>query len=412
MATKAQDPGERPPEDELALARATGVLAGTQEDHDSESPPPEGPRTVAATGAESSRFEPQKSEAVSVAVAGATGLVGREIIRILADRHFPLSDLRLYASEESRGKPVRFGEETLVVGVVEEGCFEGVDLVFMEVDGDLSRTLAPVAVAEGATVIDNSSAWRTKDGVPLVVSEVNPADLEYHDGIVANPNCTTMVLMPVLAPLHRRFGARRIIVTTLQSVSGSGRAGVAALERQAQDLLIRPSALREAGRLGVSPKQEFYPKPIAFNVVPQCDDFVDPVTTKEELKLRDESRKILSHPGLQVMATCVRVPVFVGHSLSVVAEFDGPAHVEEVLDILAEAPGVELVAGEDYPTPLDVAGVDGSWVGRIRPDPTTEGAVAFWVVGDNLRKGAALNCVEIAEILISEGWLKPSSRRS
>lgn len=412
MATKQQN-SEHPPadEDELAIARATGVLAAGGDDPESEHPT-SGARPPLEAGEIRPDSPARAGRSIAVAVVGATGLVGQEMLRIMEERDFPISELRLFASEKSRGKPVRFGDETLVVDVVEEGCFDGVDLVLMEVESDLSSELAPAAVAEGATVIDNSSAWRLKDGVPLVVSEVNPEDLESHDGIIANPNCTTMVLMPVLAPLHRRFGAERVIVTTLQSVSGSGQAGVAELERQARELMIRPSALRKAGRLGVSPKREFYPKPIAFNVVPQCDGFVDQVTTKEEAKLRDESRKILSHPALQVMATCVRVPVFVGHSLSVVAEFAGPLHVEEVLDILADAPGVELVTGDEYPTPLEVAGVDGSWVGRIRPDPTNDRAVAFWVVGDNLRKGAALNCIEIAEILRSEGWLERRAMRS
>jgi aspartate-semialdehyde dehydrogenase len=410
MATGPDEPqSQATDEDELALARAAGVLAGGPEDRESDGASEA--KTTLATESEE-RFVEARPESISVAVVGATGLVGQEMVRILEERRFPVSELRLYASEKSKGKPVRFGEQTLVVDVVHDGCFEGVDLVLMEVESELSRDLAPVAVSEGATVIDNSSAWRMDKKVPLVVTEVNPQDLEAHDGIIANPNCTTMVLMPVLAPLHRHFGARRLVITTLQSVSGSGQKGIAELERQTQELMIRPSALRKAGQVGISAKREIYSKPIAFNVVPQCDDFADPVSTKEELKLRDESRKILSHPDLQVMATCVRVPVFVGHSLSVLAEFERPAHVEEVLDILADAPGVELMTGRDFPTPLDVAGVDGSWVGRIRPDPTKDGAVAFWVTGDNLRKGAALNCIEIAEILVSQGWLVPVSKRS
>ncbi len=400
-----QDDGS---DDELALARATGVLAGTLEGEG----PGGSPAEHEKERDRDSGHPAAESAEISVGIVGATGLVGQEMLRILEERNFPVSELRLFASERSKGKPVRFRDETLVVGVVEEGCFEGLDLVLMEVESDVSRELAPAAVAEGATVIDNSSAWRMERGVPLVVAEVNPEELARHKGIVANPNCTTMALMPVLAPLHRRFGARRLVVTTLQSVSGSGQAGIAELERQANELMIRPSTLRRAGTSEISPKRDVYPKPIAFNVVPQCDAFVDPVTTKEEKKLLEESRKILSHPGLKVMATCVRVPVFVGHCLSVVAEFDQPAHVEEVLDILAEAPGVELLVGEEYPTPLDVAGTDGSWVGRVRPDPTNDGGVAFWVASDNLRKGAALNCVQVAEILSSQGWLRPAGQRT
>jgi aspartate-semialdehyde dehydrogenase len=348
---------------------------------------------------------------LKVAVVGATGLVGREMLALLEERDFPVGELSLFASEKSKGKPIQFRGTTLLVDVLEDGCFEDVDLVLMEVESDIAKEWAPKAVEAGATVIDNSSAFRLEPAVPLVVSEVNPEALERHEGIISNPNCTTMILMPVLAPLHRRFGASRLIITTLQSVSGTGAEAVSELERQAGELMLRPSLLRKAGAKHVQPKHEVYPKPIAFNVIPQCDAFADAVNTKEELKLRNESRKILGHPDLQVVATCVRVPVFVGHSISVVAEFDKPAHVEEVLDILADAPGVELVPGTDYPTPLEVAGLDGSWVGRVRPDPSNDGGVAFWVVGDNIRKGAALNCIEIAEILLEQGWLKPKSKR-
>ena len=420
-SNKTNTVGPESDDDELALAKATGVLAeGASEswagaaeaafqDTNSSGAKPRPTALFEQRSRWQQRLSPSRD--LSVAVVGATGLVGQEMLRILEERAFPIQELRLFASEKSKGKPVQFRGETHVVDVVEDGCFEGVDLVLMEVESNLSKELAPVAVKEGATVIDNSSAWRLKAGVPLVVSEVNPEDLEFHEGIVANPNCTTMILMPVLAPLHRRFGAKRLVVTTLQSVSGTGQNGVTELEKQVQQSMIRPSALRKAGRDGATPEPSVYPKPIAFNVFPQCDDFVDTVTTKEEAKLKDESRKILSHPKLQVMATCVRVPVLVGHSLSVVAEFESFAHVEEVLDILADAPGVELVTGHDYPTPLEVAGLDGCWVGRVRPDPTTKGAIAFWVVGDNLRKGAALNCVELAEILLDQGWLEPRSKR-
>lgn len=396
-------------DDDLALARAAGVLTPN-------SRVPKGPLTESSDEAPDFRgirsaTSLRKRDAISVAVVGATGLVGREILRVLEEREFPVSHISLFASERSRGKPMTYKGSTIVVDVLEEGCFEGVDLVLMEVESELAKQWAPRAVAEGATVIDNSSAFRLDKKVPLVVSEVNPEDLEHHEGIIANPNCTTMVLMPVLAPLHERFGARRLIVTTLQSVSGTGQDGVSELERQAMALMVRPSLLRRAGREKIERKGSVYPKPIAFNVIPQCDAFADAVNTKEELKLQNESRKILKHPDLKVMATCVRVPVFVGHCLSVVAEFERPAHVEEALDILAESPGVELVTGTDYPTPLDVAGVDGSWVARVRPDPSKEGAIAFWVVGDNLRKGAALNCVELAEVLLAQGWLAPKSAR-
>lgn len=373
MSLKGQD------EDELALARAAGVLSSTT----------------------------RGKKAPSVAVVGATGLVGQEMLRILEEREFELSDIRVFASRKSRGRPIDFRSETLECEELGRGCFEGTDLVLMEVESPISREWAPKAVEEGATVVDNSSAWRMSDDVPLVVTEVNPEDLQSHTGIVANPNCTTMTLMPSLAALNRDFGVARVVLTSLQSVSGSGQRGVAELEKQSRRFMDRASGLRRAGATGEFEAGEVYPKPIAFNVVPQCDDFIDGVTTKEEEKLVLESRKILHEPELAISATCVRVPVEVGHSMAVSVQFSRPVHVEEALDSLAEAPGVELVTGHDFPTPLDIAGTDPTWVGRVRPDQSLEGAINFWVCGDNLRKGAALNCIEIGEILVEQGWLKP-----
>lgn len=360
--------------DDLALARASGVLV-------SETP-------------------------LTVAVVGATGLVGQEMLRILNERDFPISDLRLFASERSRGRPVSFRGAEYEVGVLGDDVFAGVDLVLMEVESPISREWTPLAVSAGATVIDNSSAWRLESDVPLVVAEVNPECLQSHKGIIANPNCTTMTMMPVLAPLHREFRARRVIATTFQSVSGTGQNALRELERQALNFLDRPSGLRRAGAEGGYARGEIYPKPIAFNVIPQCDDYADEVRTKEEMKLVEESRKILDDKELAIFATCVRVPVEVGHSLSVVIDFERNVHVEEALDVLADAPGVELVIGRDYPTPLDVAGTDNVCVGRVRPDDSNEGSLGMWICGDNLRKGAALNCVQIAEVLIDQGWLK------
>lgn len=365
--------------DDLALARASGVLTGSAED-------PGSP---------------------VVAVVGATGLVGQEMLRILDERGFPMAGLKLFASERSRGRPIEFRGKTYEVDVLSEDSFAGIDLVLMEVESPISREWAPIAAAAGATVIDNSSAWRMDDGIPLVVAEVNPEDLKGHKGIIANPNCTTMTLMPVLAPLHREFGIRRAVITSLQSVSGTGQAALRELEKQTLRFSDRPSGLRRAGIDGGYDAGEIYPKPIAFNVIPQCDDFADEVRTKEEVKLVAETHKILADESIGVIATCVRVPVEVGHSLSVVVEFKRPVHVEEALDLLADAPGVDLYAGLEYPTPLDVAGTDDVSVGRIRPDASSEGGLAFWVCGDNLRKGAALNCVQIAEVLLDQGWLKP-----
>lgn len=366
--------------DELALARASGVLTDSG----------------AAPGSP------------VVAVVGATGLVGQEMLRTLDDRDFPISDLRLFASERSRGRPLEFRGKTYEVDVLSDHAFDGVDLVLMEVESPISKEWAPIAASAGATVIDNSSAWRMEPGIPLVVAEVNPEALQDHAGIIANPNCTTMTLMPVLAPLHREFVAKRVLITSLQSVSGTGQSALRELEKQALRFLDRPSGLRRAGIDGGYEAGEIYPKPIAFNVIPQCDDFADEVRTKEEIKLIGETRKILGDEEIAVVATCVRVPVEVGHSLSVVVDFERPVHVEEALDVLADSPGVDLRAGADYPTPLDVAGTDDVSVGRIRPDDSSEGSLVFWVCGDNLRKGAALNCVQIAEILLDQGWLKRS----
>lgn len=345
---------------------------------------------------------------LDVAVVGATGLVGTEMLRILDERDFPARSLRLFASPRSEGKVITWRGTDVIVEVLRPGCFDGIDLVLMEVESDLSREWAPAAARAGAVVVDNSSAWRMDDSVPLVVSEVNPHALDGHSGIVANPNCTTMVLMPALKPLDVAFGLERVVVSSYQAVSGSGVAGISALADEEAKLGTDLDALRRSGADGLGRAQDVYPRPIAHNAIPQCDSFVDDGTdeTKEERKLVGESRKILEHPDLGVAATCVRVPVVSGHSMTVNAEFREPVDAARAATVLAAAPGVVLAVERDaYPTAFEVAGRDGSFVGRLRDDESRPNTIDFFVVGDNLRKGAALNCVQIAEALVERSKL-------
>lgn len=345
---------------------------------------------------------------LDVAVVGATGLVGTEMLAILSERGFPVRSLRLFASARSEGKVLAWGGADLTVEVLRPGCFDGVDLVLMEVESDISREWAPAAARAGAVVVDNSSAWRMDDTVPLVVSEVNPHALDGHSGIVANPNCTTMVLMPALKPLDAAFGLQRLVISSYQAVSGSGVAGIRALAEEEAKLGDDLDALRRSGADGLVAAQDVYPRPIAHNAIPQCDAFVDDGSdeTKEERKLVAESRKILELPDLRVAATCVRVPVVSGHSMTVNAEFREPTTAAAVAAVLAAAPGVVLAeTRESYATAFEVAGRDGSFVGRLRDDESRPNTVDFFVVGDNLRKGAALNCIQIAEVLVERGKL-------
>ncbi len=343
---------------------------------------------------------------VDVAVVGATGLVGQEMLRILAERSFSVGALRLFASPRSEGRRVPWAGRTVTVETLAPGCFEGSRLVLMEVESPLSAQWAPRAVSEGAVVVDNSSAWRMDDTVPLVVSEVNPHAVDAHRGIVANPNCTTMVLMPVLKPLEDDAGIERVVVSTYQSVSGAGWAGIDALAAETAKWGGDLGALRRSGTWSAgAPVQTAFPRPIGFNVIPACDAFLDDgsAETKEERKLLAESRKILERPDLKVAATCVRVPAVAAHSMTVNVECAGPMDAERAAGLLACAPGVVLT--EDYPTPFEVAGTDGSFVGRLRDDETRPNTVDLFVCGDNLRKGAALNAVQIAEVLRERGML-------
>ena len=335
-----------------------------------------------------------------VGIVGATGLVGGVMRSVLAERAYPVSDLRLFASSRSAGRRLPWRDEELAVEDATTADFAGLDIALFSAGGAASRALAPRVAAAGATVVDNSSAWRMDPAVPLVVSEVNPHALaSIPKGIVANPNCTTMVAMPVLKPLHDEAGLRRVVVSTYQSVSGGGLAAVAELESQVRKTADDSAALTYDGGAVDFPAASKFKATIAFNVVPMNYDVVDDGYTDEETKWRDESRKILEIPGLPVSCTCVRVPVYTGHSLSLNVEFERPLSPERARDVLSGAPGVTL---SDIPTPLQAAGSDPSYVGRIRRDPGVANGLALFVSGDNLRKGAALNAVQIAELLASQ----------
>ena len=338
------------------------------------------------------RFAP--GQQLNVGIVGATGLVGSMIREILIERNFPIAKLRLFASARSAGKEL----DGVVVEDAATADFSGLDIVLFSAGGSTSRELAPKAAAAGAIVIDNSSAWRSDPEVPLVVAEVNPEALDnLPKGIVANPNCTTMAAMPVLKPLHVEAGLKKLVVSTYQAVSGAGVAGIDILARQSAHVGDRAAELAQGGHEGVVPAAEKWAVPMAYNVVPLNYVLEEDGYTEEELKLRDESRKILNIPGLPVSGTCVRVPVFTGHSLSINAEFERPLSPERALELLGSAPGVVVC---DVPNPLEATGQDPVFVGRVRRDPTAESGLALFVVGDNLRKGAALNAVQIAEVLL------------
>jgi aspartate-semialdehyde dehydrogenase len=318
---------------------------------------------------------------------------------VLAQRGFPVDEIRYFASARSAGRTLPWEGREVVVEDSATADYTGLDVVLFSAGKAAAKELAPRVVAAGATVIDNSSAWRMDPDVPLVVSEVNPGAVDDRPkGIIANPNCTTMGAMPVLAPLHLAAGLRRLVVSTYQAVSGAGLAGVAELDEQARKVSDDAAALAFDGAAVAYPPTAVFPAPLAFNVLPLAGALVDDGTgeTDEEQKLRNESRKILGIPDLPVSGTCVRVPVFTGHSLSINAEFERDLSPEEARELLASAPGVALV---DVPMPLTAAGRDPSYVGRIRRDQSAPNALSLFVATDNLRKGAALNAIQIAELL-------------
>ena len=334
-----------------------------------------------------------------VGIVGATGLVGSMMRELLVERDFPFASLRLFASARSAGNSVPVAGQDIVVEDAATADFAGLDIVFFSAGGSTSKTLAPKVAAAGALVIDNSSAWRSDPDCPLVVSEVNPEALaSVPKGIVANPNCTTMAAMPVLKPLHHEAGLGRIVASTYQAVSGGGIEGVEVLRDQVQAGSADCARLARDGDAADLGEVRKWTVPIAYNVVPLNYVLGDDGYTEEETKLRDESRKILGIPDLAVSGTCVRVPVFTGHSLSLNLAFERPIDVERALELLRAAPGVVVC---DVPNPLEATGQDPVYVGRVRRDPTAEHGLALFVVGDNLRKGAALNAVQIAEYLVA-----------
>ncbi len=340
---------------------------------------------------------------LTIAVVGATGAVGTEFLRIMEERHPDAHGLKLLASHRSAGKRISVNGRDLAVEETTEESFKGVDIAFISVSTEISRWLGPVAVAAGAVVIDDSSAFRMQAEVPLVVPEVNGEDVEWHQGIISIPNCSTTPLVMVAQPLRQVSPIRRIIADTYQSVSGAGGGAMDELRQQSRTLL-------EGGQ--VVPQNQ--PQQIGFNVIPHIDSFLDSGYTREEQKMVDESRKIMHAPEMAVSATCVRVPVYVSHSAAVHLEFEQPVSPDEAREILAQSPGVTVLdaPGEAvYPMPRDVAGHDDVFVGRIRQDASHPNGLALWVVSDNLRKGAALNSIQIAEELVARGCLKPQSGR-
>ncbi|MDR0764857.1 MAG: aspartate-semialdehyde dehydrogenase [Synergistaceae bacterium] len=330
---------------------------------------------------------------MKIAVLGATGLVGREMLKVMERRNFPVDELVLLASERSAGKSLEFGGRPHTVHAVADEYFDGVELALFSAGESASKRWAPVAAAAGATVIDNSSAWRMDPDTPLVVPEVNPGDIESHKGIIANPNCSTIQAVVALYPLHLKFGLSYASFSTYQSVSGTGREALLALESGSRSILD--------GRMPLP--QIVYAHPIAFDLLPHIGTFDSDGMTDEEWKMVRESRKIMHLPDLRVSCTTVRVPVFRGHGESITARFDKPVTPEEAREILSKAPGVELQddpANSVYPRPRYCEGKDPVFVGRIRKDKGLDNALAMWVVADNLRKGAALNAVQIAEMLL------------
>jgi aspartate-semialdehyde dehydrogenase len=345
------------------------------------------------------------STPLTVAVVGATGVVGRTMVEVLRERAFPVGELRLLASGRSAGRAVQVGDRTIEIREATPDAFAGVDIALFSAGGDVSKLLAPEAAVRGAVVIDNSSAWRMDAGVPLVVSQVNPDDLEWHEGIVANPNCSTMQLAPLLMALRDAVGLERVVVDTYQSVSGTGAEAIAELEDQVR-----------AHVEGRATQATVYPHPIAFNALPEIDTFLDNGYTKEEWKVVTESRKILHLPDLRVSCTAVRVPVFVSHSEAVHVETTEPITPDRAREVFAGVDGVVVSddpASHAYPLATDAAGRDEVFVGRVRQDPSIEDGrgLALWVVSDNLRKGAATNAVQIAEILAERDWIAPRSKR-
>jgi aspartate-semialdehyde dehydrogenase len=339
-----------------------------------------------------------------IAIVGATGLVGSEFLKVLEQRSFPIDALRLYASDRSAGRKLSFAGQELEVAETTEDSFNGIDIVLFSAGADISQRFSPIAAQAGAVVIDNSSAFRMDPQVPLVVPEVNPQDIHSHLGIIANPNCSTIQMVVALNPLHRVSPIKRILVSTYQAVSGTGSNAMEELRRQTAQMM-------EGKEEEITPQA--YPHQIAFNAIPFVEGFMDNDYTTEEWKMVQETRKILHDPEMPISATCVRVPVYIGHGEAVNVEFGQPMSAQEAREILSRAPGVKVLDNPQkdlYPLPIQSAGTDDVFVGRIRQDISHPNGLAMWVVADNLRKGAALNAVQIAEVVVKEEALTPSRR--
>ena len=337
--------------------------------------------------------------AYNIAIVGATGLVGQEFIKILAQRNFPMKSIRLLASDRSAGRKLWVNKQEIEVEETTPDSFEGIDIALFSAGSEISRHYAPLAAKSGAVVIDNSAAWRMEPNVPLVVPEVNPEDIEWHSGIIANPNCSTIQMVVALYPLHKVNPIKRIVVSTYQAVSGTGVAAIEELNVQSKQVLEGQKTIPHV-----------YPHQIAFNVLPEIDVFLDDGYTREEWKMDEETKKIMHAGEIAMSATCVRVPVLIGHSEAVWAEFSSPMMPDDVERILVGAPGVKILddnAISLYPHAWMAAGTDEVFVGRIRRDISHPNGLVMWIVADNLRKGAALNAVQIAEEMIKRDWIKP-----
>ena len=331
------------------------------------------------------------SKKYHVAIVGATGAVGIELLRVMERRDFPVADLRLLASPRSAGKSLEFRGQDLSIAALEQNSFAGIDLAFFSAGAGTAKQFGPIAQRAGAVVIDNSSAFRMDTDVPLIIPEINPEDIRRHRGMIANPNCTTAVALMALHPLHRAFGLRRVFASSYQAVSGSGSRAIEELKQQVEATVGGGEAVARV-----------YPHPIAFNVLPHVDSFLDTGYTREEMKMQNEGRKIMHLPDFRASVTCVRVPVYRAHSVAISAEFERPVSLEAARAALAKASGLDLIdepLSDRYPTPLAAAGQDNCQVGRLRLDCALENGLGLWVSGDQLLKGAALNAVQIAEVL-------------
>lgn len=346
----------------------------------------------------------------NVAIAGATGAVGQEMIRILEERNFPVKNLLPLASMRSLGKKIKFHGRDIEIKLLEKDAFKGIDIALFSAGAKISKEIAPEAVARGAIVIDNSSAFRMEKDVPLVVPEVNPEDIKNHKGIIANPNCSTIQLVVVLKPIHDKAKIKRVVVATYQSVSGWGKEAIEQLWQETIEFSKKYNkiddiqSLRMAD-LNIKTTKEALPYQIAFNLIPQIDLFLEHDYTKEEMKLVNETKKIMHDINIMVTATCVRVPIFYAHCEAVNIELEKSLRIEELSNILRNSPGIKVIdnpAQAIYPMPLDAGGKDEVFVGRIRKDLTVANGFNLWIVADNLRKGAALNAIQIAEILIHQ----------